>query len=109
MRTALAIVIVLLAQVPAGTQTVTAEVVRIPSGNAVMFGSMFVAHGAGPRPTIILLNGHPGAPVVATLQNVLELAQPLQRAGFNVLAFNFRGAWGSGGSYGMIARIEDVK
>jgi dipeptidyl aminopeptidase/acylaminoacyl peptidase len=41
--------------------------------------------------------------------NVLELAQPLQNAGFNVLAFNYRGAWGSGGSYSLANRIEDVK
>src|SRR5262245_42994032 len=109
MRPALVIAIVLLVQVKSGAQTVTAEIVRIPSGNAVMFGSMFVGQGARPHPTVILLNGHPGAPVVGMLQNVLELAQPLQRVGFNVVAFNFRGAWGSGGTYSMVARIEDVR
>jgi dipeptidyl aminopeptidase/acylaminoacyl peptidase len=93
-------------------QAPIAELVRIPSGGTVMFGSMFIGGGSGPRPTIILLHGNPGGLVfqrVGTAGNVLELAQPLQQAGFNVLAFNFRGAWGSGGSYSVSARIEDVR
>lgn len=93
-------------------QNATVELVRVPSGDAVMFGSMFIGSGAGPRPMIVLLPGHPGAPVFGALaqpRNVLELAEPMQRAGFNVLAINFRGSWGSGGRYGVVARIEDVK
>jgi dienelactone hydrolase len=40
---------------------------------------------------------------------VLQLAEPIRSAGFNVLAINFRGSWGSGGRYGLVTRIEDVK
>lgn len=72
---------------------------------------MFVGDGAAPRPTVILLNGHPGSFVyqrAGSTTNVLELAQPLQRAGFNVLTFNYRGAWGSGGTYSLAGRVEDV-
>jgi dipeptidyl aminopeptidase/acylaminoacyl peptidase len=75
-----------------------------------MFGSLFAADGTGLRPTIILLHGFPGVSVVPreALRNVLELAQPLQRAGFNVLTFNYRGSWGSQGSFSLTGRIEDV-
>ena len=65
----------------------------------------------GPRPTAILLHGHPGFTVVArgAATNILELAQPPQRAGFNVLAFNYRGAnRGSEGRYSIVGRFEDV-
>jgi uncharacterized protein len=97
---------------PAEAQKPTVSLVRIASGDAVLFGSLFAGEGAGPRPTVLLLTGHPGGPVVGRigpLENVLQLAQPMQHAGFNVLAMNFRGSWGSGGRYGMVARIEDVK
>jgi dipeptidyl aminopeptidase/acylaminoacyl peptidase len=33
----------------------------------------------------------------------------MQRAGFNVLAINYRGSWGSGGRYSRVGRIEDAK
>jgi dipeptidyl aminopeptidase/acylaminoacyl peptidase len=76
-----------------------------------MFGTIYLAEGAGPRPTVLLLTGNPGAPLFGTLfqpRNVLELAEPMRQAGFNVLTMNFRGSWGSGGRYGLVARIEDV-
>ena len=102
---------VLLLSLPLSAQTENVETVNIPSGDAVMFGSMFTADGPGPHPTVLLLHGYPGSVVYGggADWNVLELAQPLQAAGFNVLAFNYRGAWGSSGSYGVINQIDDVK
>jgi len=87
------------------------QLVRIPSGGTVMFGAMFTAEGQAAKPTVVLLHGHAGNSVVqrGAQGNVLDLAQPLQRAGFNVLTFNYRGAWGSGGSYSLLNRMEDVK
>ena len=63
-----------------------------------------------PTAHLVLLHGHPGFTVVArgAATNVLVLAQPPQRAGFNVRAFNYRGAWGSEGRYSIVGRIEDV-
>src|SRR5688572_23280083 len=93
----------------AQTQPQQPPVVRIPSGKAVMFGSLYPAEGGGPRPTILLLHGHPGGSVLGRVGGVLDLAVPLQRAGFTVVVFNFSGAWGSSGTYGLPQRIEDVK
>jgi dipeptidyl aminopeptidase/acylaminoacyl peptidase len=113
MRLVLVSVIVgLLFQLHTVAQTANVELVRVPSGDAVMFGSMFTGDGSGPRPTVILLPGAPGGPVFGVngqLSNVLGLAQPMQRAGFNVLAINYRGSWGSGGRHSVMARIEDAK
>lgn len=100
------------APLPAAAQAAAVKLVRVPSGDAVMFGSMFIGEGIGPRPTVILLTGHPGGPVygaAAQSANVLQLAAPIQGTGFNVLAINYRGSWGSAGRYGLVARIEDVK
>jgi uncharacterized protein len=110
-RLSLILVLVLSGYIPAAAQTQAAPppAVRIPSGKAVMFGSLYPAEGGGPRPTILLLHGHPGGSVLGRVGGVLDLAVPLQRAGFNVVVFNFRGAWGSSGTYGLPQRIEDVK
>ena len=108
---AIAIVLVVLSCLPVVAQEGTVATVTIPSGNTVMFGSMFSGIGLAPRPTVLLLHGHPGSSVIrrsGRQNNVLELAEPMQRAGFNVLAFNYRGAWGSGGTYSPMGRVEDV-
>ena len=107
-----AIVAIVLHATASDAQTPEPELVRIPSGQVVMFGPMFVGEGAGPRPTLIMLLGHPAWSVIGrngARENVLELAQPLQRAGFNVVSFNYRGSWGSAGTYGLLSRIEDTK
>lgn len=108
---AIALVLVLLSCLPVVAQELTVATVSIPSGNTPMFGSMFIGTGPAPRPTVVLLKGHPGSSVIGRFgrqENVLELAEPLQRAGFDVLAFNFRGSWGSGGTYSQTGRIDDV-
>ncbi len=79
------------------------EGVQIPSGNATMNGQMYVANGPGPHPTVLLLHGFPGD------EKSLDLARALQRAGFNILFFHYRGAWGSGGTYSLPGQVEDVK
>ena len=91
----------LVAQSPHGVE------VHIPHGESVMDGRMFLADRAGPHPTVVLLEGMPGSPHVE--RNVLGLAGPLIRAGFNALWFHYRGAWGSGGTYGLIRQVEDAK
>lgn len=108
----MSITAILLLDTPSGAQTPGPELARIPSGKSVMFGSMFVGEGPGPRPTIIMLHGQPAWSVVGRAgarENILELAQPLQRAGFNVVAFNYRGAWGSVGTYGLLGTLDDTK
>ena len=65
-------------------------------------GLIYVANGSGPHPTVLLLHGYPGN------EKNLDLAQDLRRAGFNVLFFHYRGAWGSGGEFTFANGVEDV-
>lgn len=65
-------------------------------------GILYQANGEGPHPTVILLHGYPGN------EKNLDLAQAMRRAGFNVLFFHYRGAWGSGGDFSFSHVIEDV-
>jgi pimeloyl-ACP methyl ester carboxylesterase len=74
----------------------------IPSHDATVFGVFYRAAGADPHPTVVLLHGLPG------FEQNGDLAQTLRRAGWNVLIFHYRGAWGSGGTFSFGNCIEDV-
>jgi uncharacterized protein len=76
--------------------------VRVPSHGELMNGVLYTAAGAGPHPTVLLLHGFPG-----NEQN-LDLAQAIRRAGFDVLTFHYRGAWGSSGVFSFTHAIEDA-
>lgn len=65
-------------------------------------GILYQANGIGPHPTVILLHGYPGN------EKNLDLAQSMRRAGYNVLFFHYRGAWGSGGDFSFSNVVEDV-
>jgi uncharacterized protein len=67
-----------------------------------MNGLFYLAGGAGPHPTIVLLHGFPG-----NEQN-LDLAQAIRRAGWNVLTLHYRGSWGSPGDFSITHVIEDA-
>jgi pimeloyl-ACP methyl ester carboxylesterase len=64
---------------------------------------VYEAQGAGPHPTVVLLHGFPGN------ERNLDLAQAIRRAGWNVIFFHYRGAWGSGGQFSFLHVIEDVE
>lgn len=72
------------------------------SEGAKLNGHIYTANGAGPHPTIVLLHGFPGN------EKNLDLAQVARRAGFNVLFFHYRGAWGSEGNFSFGNVVEDV-
>lgn len=76
--------------------------VSFESSGERLNGHIYLANGAGPHPTVILLHGFPGN------EKNLDLAQALRREGFNVLFFHYRGAWGSEGVYSFTHLIEDV-
>ena len=69
------------------------EVLHIPSGGVEINGVAYLAAGAGPHPTVVLLHGLPGN------EKNLDLAQAMRRAGWNVITFNYRGSWGSPGTF----------
>jgi len=65
-------------------------------------GLIYLANGPGPHATVILLHGYAGN------ERNLDLAQAMRRAGYNVLFFNYRGTWGSGGEFSAANGIADV-
>jgi pimeloyl-ACP methyl ester carboxylesterase len=65
-------------------------------------GFIYIANGPGPHPTVLLLHGFPGN------EKNLDIAQVLRRAGFNVMFFHYRGAWGSEGEYQVLKGYEDA-
>lgn len=67
-----------------------------------LVGRILVAQGSGPHPTILLLHGFPGDE-----QNG-DLAHIFRRAGWNVMIFHYRGAWGSQGAFSFTHVFEDV-
>jgi len=75
---------------------------RISSKGFNLYGFSYTANGKGPHPTIVLLHGLPGH------ERGLDLAQNMRRAGYNVLYFNYRGAWGSKGTFGFQNAIDDA-
>lgn len=74
----------------------------IDSHGARMNGHIYLANGKGPHPTVVLLHGFPGN------EKNLDLAQGFRRAGWNVLFFHYRGAWGSDGIFSFGNAIGDV-
>jgi uncharacterized protein len=65
-------------------------------------GFFYLAQGGSPHPTVILLHGFPGN------ERNLDLAQSLRRAGMNVLYYDYRGSWGSAGTFSFAHTLEDV-
>jgi len=99
------------AQVPAAITTDPApdkahpaafDTFQLPSHGALLNAFAYIAAGAGPHPTVLLLHGFPGN------ERNLDLAQAMRRAGYNVLYFNYRGSWGSPGDFSFTHSIEDV-
>jgi acetyl esterase/lipase len=78
------------------------EQVRYPTGGVDVPARLFVAAGAGPHPTVLLLHGFPGTELN------LDIARVLQRAGWNVLAIHYRGVWGAPGQVSFGHTIEDA-
>lgn len=75
---------------------------QIKSSGSTMYGFAYTANGKGPHPTVLILHGLPGN------ERGLDVAQNLRRAGYNVLYFNYRGSWGSKGTFGFQNAIDDV-
>lgn len=69
---------------------------------AEMNALFFLAAGEGPKPTMLLLHGLPGN------ERNLDLAQAVRRAGWNVLTFTYRGAWGSEGNFSIQHAVDDT-
>ena len=78
------------------------EVIHVPSGGVNINGVVYVASGPGPHPTFVLFHGLPGN------EKNLDLAQAVRRAGWNAVTINYRGSWGSPGSFRFAQNLEDA-
>lgn len=79
------------------------EVLHIPSGGVQINGLAYLAAGPGPHPTVVLAHGLPGN------EKNLDLAQAIRRAGWNAVTFNYRGSWGSPGTFSFTGNLDDAK
>lgn len=76
---------------------------EIESHGALLNGVLYIASGEQPHPTMLLLHGFPGH------ERNTDLAHSFRRAGWNVVVFHYRGAWGSGGIYRFVHVLEDIQ
>ena len=88
--------------VPALQPSASMAELAIPSHGARINGLMYLAAGAGPHPIVIFLHGYPGN------ERNLDLAQAVRRAGYNALFVDYRGVFGSGGTFSQAHSLEDV-
>jgi pimeloyl-ACP methyl ester carboxylesterase len=77
-------------------------VLHIPSHGVLINGLVYSPPGAGPHPTLVICHGLPGN------EKNLDLAQAVRRAGWNAVTFNYRGSWGSPGSFRFAQTLEDA-
>jgi uncharacterized protein len=80
----------------------TMTVLHIPSHGLLINSVVYAPAGAGPHPTIVICHGLPGN------EKNLDLAQAVRRAGWNAVTFNYRGSWGSPGSFKFAQNLEDA-
>jgi pimeloyl-ACP methyl ester carboxylesterase len=78
------------------------EVLHVPSGGVSINGVAYLAAGPGRHPTLVLAHGWPGN------EKNLDLAQAVRRAGWNAVTFNYRGSWGSPGSFRFANNLDDA-
>ena len=77
-------------------------VLHIPTHGVLINGLVYSPPGAGTHPTLVICHGLPGN------EKNLDLAQAVRRAGWNAVTFNYRGSWGSPGSFRFGQNMEDA-
>ena len=87
---------------PPGNAPASTLQMMIPSHNSMLLGVFYLAAGAEPHPTAVVLHGFPG------FEQNLDLAQTLRAHGWNVLAMHYRGSWGVKGDFSFRHAAEDA-
>jgi pimeloyl-ACP methyl ester carboxylesterase len=77
-------------------------VLHVPTHGVAINGLAYVPAGPGPHPVLVLCHGLPGN------EKNLDLAQAVRRAGWIAVTFNYRGSWGSPGSFSFLGNLEDA-
>ena len=78
--------------------------IRIPVGDVVLKGTLFVADNEQPKPTLVWLHGFPGLPEPSS-----AAIEAVRGAGLNVLHFHYRGAWGAPGGFSVAHARADAR
>src|SRR5271167_1602879 len=78
-------------------------VLHIPSHGLLINGIAYQPAGTGPHPTLVICHGLPGN------EKNLDLAQAVRRAGWNAVTFNYRGSWGSPGTFRFAHNLQDAE
>ena len=68
-----------------------------------LVGTMYLARGDEPKPTLLLLHGCPG------LEQNRDIAADVRDHGWNAMLFHYRGSWGSPGKYDLGTITADVR
>lgn len=77
--------------------------VKVPVGSDRLPGTLFVAEGRGPHPTVVWFHGFPGLPAPDP-----AAVETFRSGGINVLHLHYRGSWGTPGSFGTASALEDA-
>jgi pimeloyl-ACP methyl ester carboxylesterase len=77
-------------------------VLHIPSHGVLINGLVYSPPGAGAHPTLVICHGLPGN------EKNLDFAQAVRRAGWNAVTFNYRGSWGSPGTFRFAHNLQDA-
>ncbi|MEA2238046.1 MAG: uncharacterized protein QOC81_2770, partial [Thermoanaerobaculia bacterium] len=77
--------------------------VVVMSGGARLNGLVYLAAGSGAHPVVVFLHGYPGN------EKNLDLAQAVRREGYDAVYFDYRGVWGSGGTFSFANSLDDVQ
>lgn len=85
-----------------GQPPASMDEVGLMSHGANMNAVIYLAAGAGPHPTLVILHGFPG------YERNLDIAQAARRAGWNTFVFHYRGSWGSAGDFSFSHAVEDT-
>jgi dipeptidyl aminopeptidase/acylaminoacyl peptidase len=113
MKFAYVLAVAVLLAVPLAAQTSPGNSLPVPtpasmqqmifaSHDNMLLGVFYLAAGADPHPTAVLLHGFPG------FEQNLDLAQALRAQGWNVLAMHYRGSWGVKGDFSFAHAAEDA-
>jgi pimeloyl-ACP methyl ester carboxylesterase len=87
---------------PALQPPASMEEVAVQSHGSRMNGIVYLAAGAGNHPVVIFFHGYPGN------ERNLDLAQAVRRAGYQAVYVDYRGMWGSGGTFSFANGLQDA-
>jgi uncharacterized protein len=88
---------------PDAQHPATMAVLHIPTHGVTINGLAYIPSGAGPFPVMVFCHGLPGN------EKSLDLAQAVRRAGWVAVTFNYRGSWGSPGTFSFMGNLDDAR